>query len=154
NLRNESPGWNFDAVREHAQTAWNERLNVIQIEGGTDTERTIFYTALYHSLIHPSTFGDSNGEYIGFDGRVYPAGRFTQFHNFPTWDMYRSLMPLLAILAPEAGSMMQSLVNDAQQDPSGGLPRWEHANTNSGGMVGDGPDAVIATVHAFGAQDF
>lgn len=63
-------------------------------------------------------------------------------------------MPLLALLAPEASDMMQSLVNDAQQDPSGGLPRWQHANTNSGGMIGDSQDAVIATVYAFGATSF
>jgi predicted alpha-1,2-mannosidase len=63
-------------------------------------------------------------------------------------------MPLLAIIAPEVSDMMQSLVNDAQQDPSGGLPRWQHANTNSGGMVGDSQDVVIATSYAFGATNF
>ncbi len=154
NLYNENPAWDFDALRKQAQAVWNDRLNAIRVEGGTDSQKTVFYTALYHALIHPSTFSDTNGEYLGFDGKVHSAGSHTQFHNFPTWDMYRSLMPLLAIIAPEASSMMQSLVNDAVQDPSGGLPRWEHANTNSGGMAGDGPDAVIATVYAFGARDF
>ncbi len=60
----------------------------------------------------------------------------------------------MAMLAPEASDMAQSLVNDAVQDPSGGLPRWEHANTNSGGMLGDSEDAVIATVYALGARGF
>src|SRR5581483_10060228 len=154
NLCNENPAWDFDSVRKQVQSVWNDRLNAVQAEGGTDTQKTVFYTALYHSFIHPSTFSDSNGEYLGFDGKIHSAGNYTQYHNFPTWDMYRSLMPLLAILASEAGSMMQSLVNDALEDPSGGLPRWEHANTNSGGMAGDGPDAVIAGVYAFGTRDF
>ena len=153
NLETESPAWDFDAIQARAAAAWNARLGAIEVDGGTLDQKTVFYTALYHSLIHPSTFSDSNGEYLGFDGRVHTTDS-TQYHNFPTWDDYRSLMPLLAAIAPEAGDMVQSLVNDALQDPSGGLPRWEHANTNSGGMAGDGPAAVIATVHAFGARNF
>ena len=154
NLADENPSCDFEMVRSQADAAWNARLNSIQVQGGTVDEKTVFYTALYHALIHPSVFSDSNGQYIGFDNQIHQADGFTQYHNFAGWDNYRSEMPLLAVIAPEAGDMMQSLVNDAQQDPSGGLPRWEHANTNSGGMVGDSQDVVIATVYAFGATNF
>lgn len=153
-LADENPSWDFASVSNQADAAWNARLNSIQVQGGTDDEKTVFYTALYHALMHPSVFSDSNGQYVGFDNQTHQANGFTQYHNFAGWDNYRSEMPLLAVIAPEASDMMQSLVNDAQQDPSGGLPRWQHANTNSGGMVGDSQDAVIATVYAFGARNF
>jgi predicted alpha-1,2-mannosidase len=154
NLRAENPGWSLDETAAAARAAWNTRLGAIRVTGGTPDQRTVFYTALDHSFIHPSTFSDSNGDYLGFDNTVHNAGTRTHYHNFASWDIYRAQMPLLAMLAPEANDMMQSLVNDAAQDPSGGLPRWQHANTNSGGMIGDGPAAVIATVYAFGARDF
>lgn len=160
NLAVENPNWDFDAVRSGTRAAWNARLNRIQVQGGTDDEKAVFYTALYHALIHPSVFGDANGQYLGFDNQVHQADGFTQYHNFAGWDNYRSEMPLLALIAPEASDMMQSLVNDAQQDAvrdpanGGGLPRWQHANSNSGGMIGDSQDAVIATVYAFGATNF
>ena len=153
NLRDENPDWDFNKIRARAAVAWNTRLSAIEVDGGTDDQKTVFYTALYHSFIHPSIFSDSNGEYLGFENKIHSTNS-AQYHNVPTWDDYRSLMPLLALIAPETSAMMQSLVNDARQDPSGGLPRWEHANTNSGGMIGDGPDAVIATAYAFGARDF
>jgi predicted alpha-1,2-mannosidase len=154
NIDAENPGWDIASVAGDADAAWNGRLNAIQVRGGSDDEKTVFYTALYHALIHPSVFSDSNGQYIGFDNQIHQADGFTQYHNFAGWDNYRSEMPLLAIIAPEVSDMMQSLVNDAQQDPSGGLPRWQHANTNSGGMVGDSQDVVIATSYAFGATNF
>jgi predicted alpha-1,2-mannosidase len=154
NLSAESPGWDFDAVRGDAAAAWNTRLNTIRVAGGTEDERTVFYTALYHAFIHPSTFSDTDGTYIGFDNQVHQSQRRTQYHNFAGWDTYRSQIPLLALIAPETSDMMQSLVNDAMEDAGGGLPRWEHANTNSGGMLGDSQDAVIATAYALGARDF
>jgi predicted alpha-1,2-mannosidase len=95
------------------------------------------------------------------DGQIHsvPAGHH-QYQNIPAWDQYRSLEPLIAILTPrDSSDIMQSLVNFAQQDAharpeGGGLPRWEQVNHNSGGMVGDGDDAIIASAYAFGATQF
>ena len=135
----ENPGWDFEAVREHARAAWNAHLSAIHLTGGTFAERQIFYTALYHSLMHPNVFSDVNGQYLGFDQQIHMAQGYTQYENFPGWDMYRSQIDLLALLEPhETSDMVQSLVADAQQG-GGGLPRWEVANDNSGGMVGDSP---------------
>jgi predicted alpha-1,2-mannosidase len=154
NMAAENPGWDFEIVRQQARAAWNAHLNVIQLTGGTLAERQIFYTALYHSLIHPNVFSDVNGQYLGFDKQIHIAQGYTQYENFPGWDMYRSLIDLLALLEPhETSDMVQSLVADAQQG-GGGLPRWEVANDNSGGMVGDSMDVVIATSYAFGARNF
>jgi predicted alpha-1,2-mannosidase len=154
NLEQENPGWNFPSVRTQAWNAWNEKLSQIQVQGGSDEEKQVFYTALYHTLIHPNVFSDVNGEYIGFDGKVHQALGYTQYENFPGWDMYRSLIALRALLEPRVvGDMLQSLVEDAQQG-GGGLPRWEVANDNSGGMVGDSIDVVIATSYALGVRNF
>lgn len=154
NVESENPGWDFNAVREKASAAWNTKLNEIQVFGGTFDQKKIFYTALYHTLLHPNVFSDVNGQYIGFDKRIHTAHGYTQYENFPGWDMYRSLIALQALLEPrEVGDMLQSLVVDAQQG-GGGLPRWEVANDNSGGMVGDSMDAVIATSYTFGVRNF
>src|SRR5260370_10322989 len=161
NLTTENLGWDFDAVRKKAAAAWNTRLATVQVGGGPDGEssvmddqKTVFYTALYHASIHPSTFSDAKGEYRGFDGKTHHTAR-TQYHNIPSWDFYRSLVPLLTITAPDVASdLAQSLVNDAQQDPGGGMPRWVHAATDSCGMFGDGSSKIVAIAYAFGARDF
>lgn len=161
NLARENPRWDFDAVRREADARWNAVLNRIQVEGGANDDRETFYTSLYHCFMHPNLLDDVNGEYPGMDGKIHKAAAgHHQYQNIPAWDQYRSLEPLVAILSPaESSDIMQSLVNDAQQDASvrpdgGGLPRWEQANHNSGGMVGDGDDAIIASAYAFGARDF
>jgi len=154
NLLAEIPAWNFDAIHQKARASWNARLGLIQVTGGTLEQRQIFYTALYHTFFHPNVFSDVNGQYLGFDRKVHIARGYTQYENFPGWDMYRSLIALLALLEPrETDDMIQSLVADAQEG-GGGLPRWQVANDNSAGMVGDSPDAVIATSYAFGVRNF
>jgi len=154
NVLAENPAWNFDSIHQEARAAWNAHLGLIQVAGGTFAERRTFYTALYHTFFHPNVFNDVNGQYLGFDQEVHTARGYTQYENFPGWDMYRSLISLLALLEPrETGDMMQSLVADAQQG-GGGLPRWQVANDNSAGMVGDSQDVVIADSYAFGVRNF
>ena len=154
NLARENPGWDFAGRQRAAANAWNGALNAIQVGGGSSSQRTVFYTALYHTLLHPNIFGDANGQYLGFDRRIHRAVGYTHYENFPGWDMYRSLIGLRALLEPErVGEMLQSLVDDAAQG-GGGLPRWQVAADNSGGMVGDSQDAVIATAYALGVRNF
>ena len=123
--------------------------------GGKDTAQLkTFYTSLYHSLMHPNTFDDADGRYIGFDDqiRTLPKGRH-QYANFSDWDTYRSLAPLHAMLFPkEASDMAQSLTNDAVQ--GGWWPRWPMANDYTGQMTGDSSVALISNLYAFGARDF
>lgn len=153
NIAAENPGWNFETVSAAAQATWNTLLNRIQAQGGSPAEERVFYTALYHAALHPNTFSDVNGQYIGFDGRVHTAANYVQYANFSGWDIYRTEIPLLALIAPSRTSdMMQSLVADAQQ--GGGLPRWALANVDTGIMVGDPLSAAIASAYAFGARAF
>ena len=161
NLAAENPNWDFASVRAKAEAAWNTRLNRVQVEGGTVAAKQVFYTALYHSFIHPNLLDDANGQYPGMDEKVHSvAAGHHQYQNIPAWDQYRSLAPLTAILTPgESSDVMQSLVNYARQDAGvrpngGGLPRWQQVNHNSGGMVGDGDPIIIASSHAFGADRF
>lgn len=162
NLAAENPSWDFSAVRQKADAEWNTVLNRIQADGGSEDQRKSFYTALYHCFMHPNLLDDVNGEYPGMDGKIHAVspGHQHQYQNIPAWDQYRSLAPLVAILAPnEASDIAQSLVNYAQQDAAvrphgGGLPRWQQVNRNSGGMVGDGDDIILADEYAFGANRF
>jgi predicted alpha-1,2-mannosidase len=155
NLQAENTSWDFDAVRDAARSAWNSALNRVMVSGGSDAERTVFYTALYHTFFHPNLFSDSNGQYIGFDDvvRQAPPGH-AHYANIPGWDQYRSLIQLRSLLDPDQTSdIIQSLVDDAAQG-GGGMPRWEQANRNSAGMVGDSPGVYVADAFAFGARQF
>jgi predicted alpha-1,2-mannosidase len=149
----------FDSVRASADAAWNARLNQVQVAGGTTDQKTAFYTALYHTHIHPGLFSDANGQYVGFDGvtRSVAAGR-AQYHGFPAWDQHRTQMPFLALFAPnEAADMMESLANMVKSDNSGTsicLPRWQQANGDTRGMIGDGQGAGVANMFAYGVTNF
>jgi predicted alpha-1,2-mannosidase len=153
NLRAEDPGWSLTRVESAATRAWNSILARIGVQGGTPAERQTFYTALYHSLLDPSTFSDDNGQYEGFDGRVHSAHGRTQYANYSEWDIYRSEIPLLSMIDLTAVSdMMQSLVNDASQ--SGRLPVLAVADGDAGVMDGDSADPIIADTYAFGVRGF
>ena len=153
NLAREIPGWDLRQVRRQARADWNSALGHIVVSGGDAAHRTVFYTALYHSLLHPTIFSDLNGQYLGFDGVVHQAGAHRQYANFSSWDIYRTQVQLIAMLMPDVASdLAQSLVNDAEQ--GGGLPIWPVANDESSCMVGDPSSPVLASIYAFGARNF
>jgi putative alpha-1,2-mannosidase len=154
NLASEDPGWSVPAISGHTYAQWNQLLDRIRIGGGTQAQRVQFYTALYHALLEPSIFSDDNGDYLGFDDQIHrlPPDH-AQYANFSGWDVYRSEIPLLAVIAPEQTSqMMTSLLNDQAQ--GGWLPKWGFANDYTDVMNGDAADAILAEAYAFGARDF
>ena len=156
NLNKELPGWDFDQVRSSARRVWTSTLDRVPIDGGSPEQRTIFYTALYHMMLSPNLFSDSNSDYVGFDGKIRSltsTRQHAQYANFSDWDTYRNTIQLQALLVPDRVSdMMQSLVNDAEQ--SGWLPRWPAANDVTYVMNGDSPSVLIASAYAFGALNF
>jgi predicted alpha-1,2-mannosidase len=155
NLAQENPGWDFDAVRRAARAAWNARLRTIEVDGGTLEERTKFYTAFYHTQWSPNVFSDANGQYLGMDGVVHQVapGQAAQYTSYSSWDIYRALVPLQALLAPrEMSDMAQSLVNYAQQ--CGSFPNWVNDNVETGVMPGAPGALVVMQAHAFGARTF
>ncbi|MGH3961629.1 GH92 family glycosyl hydrolase [Mycobacterium sp.] len=144
----------FDDVRAAASREWNAALSRIAVAGSDARDLTTFYTALYHALLHPNTFNDADGRYVGFDRVIHTVaeGR-TQYANFSDWDTYRGAAALHALLFPRrASDMAQSLVNDAEQ--SGSFPRWALANAATAEMTGDSVVPLIANLYAFGANDF
>jgi predicted alpha-1,2-mannosidase len=140
-------------VRIAAHEAWNQTLGRVEVSGGKGGDVRRFYTALYHSLLHPSTFSDANGEYMGMDQEVHQANGFVKYSDFSGWDVYRSQIPLLAMLFPDrASDVVQSLIADATE--SGWLPRWSVANGHTGVSPGDPAAPTIAGAYALGARDF
>ncbi|RQW98088.1 GH92 family glycosyl hydrolase [Micromonospora inaquosa] len=147
--------WDISTVRTAARTAWNDLLGRVRIGGGTVDQQKTFYTALYHALLHPNVFSDANRQYRGFDGQVrtLSTGQDEQYANFSGWDVYRTQVQLMALLAPDrASDLVRSLLND--YDQSGRLPKWSVANGESYMMVGDPAIPTIASMYAFGARDF
>jgi predicted alpha-1,2-mannosidase len=157
NLAAENPaGTSFETVRAAATAAWNRALARVVVEGGSDDERTTFYTALYHALLHPNVFSDVNGEYTGMDQKVHQvvAPQKVQYANFSGWDVYRGQVQLVTFLDPAVGSeIAQSLLNQADQ--YGGVwDRWTHGPGATHVMTGDPGHIAVASIFAFGGQAF
>lgn len=154
NLDAENRDWDIEATRARATAAWNAMLSRVTAAGGTPAQQRTFYTALYHALLHPNLIDDADGRYTGFDGRIHRVRNgHDEYANFSDWDVYRTEMPLLALLAPrQTSDMMQSLVDAYRQE--GWLPRWALVNGPTSVMGGDSTDPVIAGAYAFGARDF
>ena len=143
-----------------ASTAWNNRLNIIQVSGGATNDLTAFYTALYHTMIEENVLDDVNGQYPAFNSSFTAQGAKTvdtvasghhQYTDISGWDLYRTESPLMALLLPSVDSnVVQSLINDATQSDQA-LPRWVQENSDSLGMIGDGESAIVDDAFAFGA---
>ena len=155
NLTAENNGSNFSTVQTATHNAWNAMLGKIQITGGTAAQQANFYTALYHALLHPNVNSDTNGQYMGVDGKVHTvdSGHTAEYTNFSGWDIYRAQAQLEAMLDPSAASdTAQSMVDDYAQNSM--LPKWMENNGESYVMVGDPADAILADYYSFGATNF
>ena len=153
NLDVEAGAKDFDAVLADAQQTWEDRLASIRVQGGTDKQRRIFYTALFRAFQMPTLFNDVNGEYLGFDQKVHRAEGFQYFTDLSLWDTFRTTHPLYTLIAPiEHRSMLVSLVKMAEQ--GGWLPRWPSGHGYSNSMLGTPADIVIAEAYLKGLRDF
>ena len=154
NWQAENSGFNFATTQSAAHTAWNNTLNQIQIAGGTAAQQQLFYTSLYHSLLHPNVVSDTNGQYMGFDNAVHTtASGHAQYDQFSGWDVYHAQTQLSALVAPsQTSDIAQSLVNDYAQ--SGIFPQWGFMNSDNWVMAGDPATAALANYYAFGATGF
>ncbi len=154
NMQTENPNWDFDGIKNAAQATWNTALNRVQASGGSREDRTKFYTSLYRSLHHPNLYSDVNGQYLGFDNKVYTANGWDKYATFSGWDIYRSQVQLLGWLWPkQASDMAQSMIVDAQAG-GGGFPKWPMGNDDGCIMPGDSGALIVANMYAFGARNF
>ncbi|MDP4248967.1 MAG: GH92 family glycosyl hydrolase [Bacteroidota bacterium] len=155
NLHAEIKDWDFNKVREQAVDLWNRALGKLSIAGGGEEEKTVFYTALYHTLIDPRNFSDVDGRYPGGDGEVHRSTGFTKRTIFSGWDVFRSQFPLQTIINPTVvNDMINSLVELADQSGKHYLERWELLNAYSGCMLGNPAVSVIADAYAKGIRNF
>ena len=153
NLQQECPGFDFDAMADRAAAAWAEALSCVDIRGGSDTDRTLFYTCLYHTLLDPRTAADTDGRFADRDGTIRHAD-YTQRTMFSGWDVYRSEFPLLTLISPATvRDTVQSLLHIARTGHHS-FPRWELMGTDSGCMVGDPGTMVMADAYLKGIRDF
>ena len=144
----------FDEARDAAALAWQQNLGRIEVSGGTDSDRTRFYTALYHALIHPSILQDVAGTYPRFArDEIGQAGDDARYTVFSLWDTYRTLHPLLTLVYPETQleilQSMQDMVLSA-----GAPPKWELIGDEVQMMVGDPAAIVFADSYAKGLTRF
>ena len=153
NLEQETNGLSFDKIQQNTAKDWNELLTRIKVEGGTEDDKTIFYTALYHTLIHPNILNDVNGEYPKMATRETLKTSGTRFTVFSFWDTYRNLHSLMSLAYPKQQSdMVKSMLSI--YDESGWLPKWELNATETTTMVGDPAGIIIADTYLRGIQDF
>ena len=153
NLEHGGPSWDFEAQKIAAQAAWEKELSKIQVFGGSQKERTAFYTALYHTHIHPNIASDVSGTYRGADKQVYQDTTRTHHTIFSLWDTFRALHPLYAITdTARTLAFIQTLLDSYQK--SGRLPVWELAANETDCMIGYHSVSVIADAYAKGIRGF
>ncbi|WP_326982083.1 GH92 family glycosyl hydrolase [Chryseobacterium sp. MYb264] len=144
NLTQEVGNLSFDQVKAKAQEEWNKELNKIVIKG-SETEKTNFYTAMYHTFINPTTYTDVNGEYKGLDQNTHKAEGFTNYTTFSIWDTYRALHPFFNIIQPKRnGDMVKSMMAHYDQFSMKMLPIWSHYANDNWCMSGYHSVSVVA----------
>ena len=140
NMAAELPGWDFEAVKEQARTAWNGELGKMKVESKDKDTKTVFYTALYHTMIAPSIYNDADGQYRGSDD-VVRQGDFQNYTTLSLWDTYRAAHPLMSLIHPE---MMDDIVKTFYRiyKEQGDLPVWHLMGNETDCMVGN-PGLIV-----------
>lgn len=153
NLEEETANKSFETIQKETYDEWNALLSRIKVEGGTEQDKTIFYTALYHALIHPNTLNDVNGEYPEIKTGKIGHTDGTRYTVFSLWDTYRNLHQLMSLVySRQQSDMVKSMLQ--MYDENGWLPKWELNSTETFTMVGDPASIVITDTYLKGIQDF
>ena len=153
NLEQEQSGRHFSEIREEARKKWNDDLGRIMVEGGTKEQKTVFYTALYHTLIHPNILQDVNGQYPQMEGDEILVTKGDRYTVFSLWDTYRNLHQLMTLVYPERQIEMVRTMIDMYRE-HGWLPKWELYGRETLTMEGDPSLPVIVDTWMKGLRDF
>jgi len=153
NMKTEIPAWNFSEVVEKAKALWEQELSRITIETKNNTQKQIFYTALYHTAIAPTRYNDVNGDFRGYNDKVYTKVPYTNYSTFSLWDTYRALNPLFTIIQPDK---VDDIVNSmlAIFDQQGHLPIWPLAGGETDCMPGYSSIQVITDAYLKAIKGF
>jgi len=153
NINTEIPDWNFAKVMFAAHNAWNAELSKIQIKADSLSQYKKFYTAMYHTMIAPSTFNDVNGDYWGTDKKIHNDKSFTNLTTFSLWDTYRAANPLYTIIQPEREkNIINTMLTIYKQQ--GRLPVWHLMANETNTMVGNSAVPVIVDAYLKGFKGF
>ena len=154
NVEAEIPGWDFDRVKKAARQSWNDYLSKIDIETENADQRTIFYTALYHTGVQPNLFTDADGRYLGMDLKPHQGSVDQPVYTiFSLWDTFRAYHPLMTIIDPDLNeAFIRSLL--LKQREGGVFPMWELAGNYTGTMIGYHAASVITDAYMKGARNF
>jgi len=152
NLETETPHFNFDRVKLEAKEKWNTELNKIIVDGGSEVQKEIFYTALYHSFLAPNLYIDVNGKYNGTDLKNHHTDD-KHYTVFSLWDTFRATHPLFTLVQNRrTGEFIRTLLR--QYKEGGKLPIWELAGNYTGCMIGYHAIPVIVDAFIKGIKDF
>ena len=154
NLEAEIPDWNFDEVRDDARKMWNEYLSKIDVSTDNETDKTVFYTAMYHAAVSPNLFMDVDGKYLGMDLETHQGNAEKPIYTvFSLWDTFRALHPLYSIIDPQLNNdFIRSLL---QKNREGGIfPMWDLASNYTGTMIGYHAASLITDAYTKGYADF
>ncbi len=153
NLEVETAGIGFETIVARAKQTWENKLGLIELHGGSDKQKAIFYTALYRTFQMPTVFNDCNNEYRGFDKKIHRAQGYRYFTDLSLWDTFRTAHPLYNLIAPhDQRDMVFSLLQMKEQ--GGWLPRWPSGYGYTNSMLGTPADIVIAESYLKGLRDF
>jgi predicted alpha-1,2-mannosidase len=152
-LAAEIPSWDFDGAHAAARSAWAAALNRVRVSGGTEAQRTIMASALYHAQLAPTLFADRDGRYAGLDGQVHQLAQGERAYSaYSLWDTYRALHPLLTLInRDQATLLVRDLIRQTQQSPYG-PPVWPLQGSETGCMIGWHSVSVLAEAHAKGIE--
>lgn len=153
NLQREAPDWNFDQVKTDTRDTWNRALGAVDVAGGTERQRTIFYTALYRSLERMTDITEDGKYFSGYDHTVHSAEGHDFYIDDGLWDTYRSLHPLQLLLEPSRQEdMIRSYLRMYQQ--SGWMPSFPSAAGEQAVMIGHHAASFILDAYEKGYRDF
>lgn len=155
NLEAEAPSFDLAQVREDAEYAWAEKLAKIKVEGGTDAEKTNFYTGMYHMMIAPIEFYDVDGQYVDMLGtvRTLKDGDTPNYSIYSTWDTFRAVHPMWTIIDPDQATLYVKDLIRKSNDEFGLLPKWEGHGSETGTMIGYPSAAILGDAVTKGLID-
>ena len=153
NLEKEQAGKGFDQIRAEARAMWQNDLSRILVEGGTEEQKRVFYTAMYHLLIHPNILQDVNGQYPAMEGSEILTTKGNRYTVFSLWDTYRNVHQLMTLLFPDRQLDMVRTMVDMYKE-HGWLPKWELYGRETLTMEGDPSIPVIVDTWMKGLRDF
>ncbi|HEY1038433.1 MAG TPA: GH92 family glycosyl hydrolase, partial [Bacteroidia bacterium] len=153
NLQTEAPGWDFETYKKNAADLWEKELSKIQVTSTDKDKLSVFYTALYHAMVHPSIANDVDGSYRGRDMKIHKTEGHDYYSVFSLWDTYRGLHPLLTLIDKKrTEDFIKTFL--LQYEQGGRLPVWELASNETECMIGYHSVSVISDAYMKGIRGF